>query len=483
MRAMIRGDIRHSAHQGFVPLAFAAIFACSMLLVPTLAFGQTFSIGSGQLRPFVTALIPVVGRSGFVGGVSVDSEGVVARSDVETLGRLRDARRRALGRIDSELHIASPLRKISLRGLVAEIDARRRAGRPISDELQYLAGLQRVELVLVYPEHHDIVLAGFAEGWRVDEQGNVVGQTRGQPVLQLDDLIVALRTAKNALTEEGITCSIDPTKEGTQRLQRLFGTRGLQMNETTIARIEETLGPQTITLTGIPAGSHFAYVLAAADLMLKRLGMNLEPAPIPGMPSYMELLQEPSAPAPRNTMPRFWLAPRYDPLLKDSEGLAWQLRGTGVQALAEDGVLRASGISTVSSAKESNTPATKWAETMTAKYDALSTAMPIFKELRNCMDLAVVAALFAKEDLPKKAGCDLSLFLDEKRIQVANYHVPKTVLSRASVIPKGRQWIVGISGGVAVDSWSVLNHVELNHDLAKTRERTTSVPAGRWWWD
>ena len=51
-------------------------------------------IGSGEIRPFVVGLVPVVGPGG-VGGVSVDAKGVVARSDVESLGRLREARLRA----------------------------------------------------------------------------------------------------------------------------------------------------------------------------------------------------------------------------------------------------------------------------------------------------------------------------------------------------------------------------------------------------
>ena len=148
----------------------------------------------------------------------------------------------------------------------------------MTDELQHLAGLQRVQFVLVYPEQRDIVLAGFAEGWRVDQQGNVVGQTTGQPVLQLDDLIVALRSAKNAATQEGITCSIDPSEEGSQKLQKLLATRGLKVNEDTIAHMEEVLGEQRVTVTGVPPGSHFSYVLVAADFMLKRLGMNFEPA-------------------------------------------------------------------------------------------------------------------------------------------------------------------------------------------------------------
>src|SRR5438045_2314110 len=143
-------------------------------------------VSSGEIRPFVVGLVPVVGFGG-VGGVSIDAKGVVARSDVEALGRLREARLKALMPLDSQLQAVSRMRKISLRRLQAAIDERRRSNRPIDDALQNLAGLTRVEFVFVYPEQNDIVVAGPAEGWMVDATGNVAGRTSGQPVLPLDD--------------------------------------------------------------------------------------------------------------------------------------------------------------------------------------------------------------------------------------------------------------------------------------------------------
>jgi hypothetical protein len=175
------------------------------------------------------------------------------------------------------------------------------------------------------------------------------------------------------------------------------------------------------------------------------------------------------------------MAPHYDPLLKDAEGLAWQLRGSGVQTLTEDGYLGSSG--TVVSGGREDPLAKKWAEAMTTNYDGLAKALPVFAELRNCMDLAVVAALLVKEDLPAKTGCDLSLLLDEKRIAVAEYHVPKAVDSRASFVRKGQGGILSLSGGIQVDSWSVLTRVETRAELAETRRQAALAPTERWWWD
>jgi hypothetical protein len=456
------------------------VAAVVVWLLVVCAFDEAAAqVFSGELRPFVVGVIPIVGRTGAVGGVSIDAAGTLARSDVDALGRLRDARLKAMTPIDSDLQAASPLRKISLRKLQAVIDARRLAKQPLADELQNLAGLTRVQFVLVFPEQNDIVLAGPAEGWQVDMQGNMVGRTSGSPVLQLDDLIVALRSAKAAGTDRGISCSIDPTEEGLQRLKPLL--RGRTIQETSVSRLEQALGLQQITVTGVPAGSHFARVLVAADFLMKRVGMKLERSPVEGLPSYLELLASRNAPQPKSAMPRWWMAPHYDPLLRDAEGLTWQLRGNGVQTLTEDGYLGAAG--TVVNTGKEDPLAKKWADAMTSRYDALAKALPVFAELRNCMDLAVIAALLVKENLPAKSGCDLALLLDEQRLAIADYNVPKTVDSKASLIRKGSDWILSLSGGVQVDSWSVLNHVETSDTLTTTRRDANPTKPERWWWD
>jgi hypothetical protein len=120
---------------------------------------------------------------------------------------------------------------------------------------------------------------------------------------------------------------------------------------------------------------------------------------------------------------------------------------------------------------------------MTAKYDALAAKLPVFAELRSCMDLAVVAALLVKEDLPGRAGCDLSLLLEDKRIAVAEYHVPKTIDSRAGLIRKDGRWIISVSGGVELDSWAVLERVQSQPALAQLRAKAAEPATNRWWWD
>src|SRR3954451_21381458 len=79
------------------------------------------SVAFSEVRPFVVGVVPVVGPGG-VGGVSIDAAGVVARSDRDALGKLRELRARAIAAGDSDLAAASKLRKISLQRLQQAIE-------------------------------------------------------------------------------------------------------------------------------------------------------------------------------------------------------------------------------------------------------------------------------------------------------------------------------------------------------------------------
>ncbi len=286
-------------------------------------------------------------------------------------------------------------------------------------------------------------------------------------MLLLDDLLVALRSAMQA-AQGGISCSIDPTAEGLRRYQEAMKyqqTIGPDP-QATIRGIEQELGPQTITLTGVPPTSHFARVLVAADYRMKRLAMNFDPPPVSGLPSYLQMVK---AGQKSSAMPRWWLATNYEPLLTDAAGLAWELRGPGVKAMTEEDFLLANG-ERVHSGKPSPT-AQKWANNMTARYDELSKRDPIFGQLRNCMDLAIVAALLFKENLPGKAHLDLGSLTGEQGPVVAEFAVPKQVDTQASFIRKGDNWIISASGGVLIHSWGEADRKEQSTRLDPIRAK------------
>jgi hypothetical protein len=410
-----------------------------------------------------------------VGGVSINADGVLAnaREDARLGVSVLEKVPAALGRL-------AELRKVSLGKLEAVAARYQQTGKALPEEIRFLGGLQAIRYVLVYPERKDIVLVGPGEGWKGDGRGNIVGATTGRAVMLLDDLLVALRTAEEA-AQGGITCSIDPTPDGMRQLRAYAATlRTIGDPATTAANVEQILGPQQISFSGVPTTSHFARVLVAADYRMKRLAMGFEPAPVRGLPSFLQMTTA-GGRGMRNLMPRWWLEPKYEALLHDAQRLAWELRGGSVQAMTEEDFLNAAGDRRRTG--KANPVALRWANNMTAKYDELAVAEPIFGQLRNCMELAIVAALIVKEDLPGKAGSSLPTLLSPNALKLPQYPTPKQVQSKASLLKKGHNWLISASGGVSIQSWMLVDRAEKSETPAAVRAKTPPAAAGHWCWN
>ena len=236
-----------------------------------------------------------------------------------------------------------------------------------------------------------------------------------------------------------------------------------------------------VSINGVPSYSHFARVLVAADFRMKRLGMNFEPSHVKGLPSYLHLIKARAAADMQNLLPRWWLTTDYDPLLTDGEGLAWELRGAGVKAMSEDDFVDAQGNRTHTG--KANPQAQKWADALTAKYDDLSLKRPIFGQLRNCMDLAVVAALIVKERLADRAALDMDELLDADELPIGEFLVPKLIDTQASFIETRNNYIISASGGVAINSWAAADAKETSDELAPLRSEVAESRAKSWWWN
>lgn len=412
-----------------------------------------------------------------VGGVHIDAQGVLRNPAVEELGALARLRRESLGKVTNGLDEKVALRKISLKRILSTIKKAVDKGEQIPDDLLFLAGMQRVRYVFVYPEEQDIVLAGPAEGWKVDDRGNFVGKTTGQPVLLLEDLLVALRVAVG--DNANITCSIDPKPEGIARLMAFIKReKNLAANPSATAKaMEELVGSQVISFGSVPPTSHFAGVLVAADYRMKRLGMGLEPSPVAGMPSFMDM----SDGASTSLFPRWWLTTNYDSMLKSPEGDAWELRGLGVKAMTEDAHFEADGSRKTTG--KSSPLAKKWADSMTSHYEELSAKLPIFTELRNAIDLAVVAHLIVRENLDRKAGLDVNP-LASSSIPSSEINIPREIPSQASFVRKNKSIVLSVSGGIDLRPGDVIKNRENSAALAPVRGKAApDATTWQWWWN
>ena len=121
----------------------------------------------------------MAGQVGFgnqaVGGVSIDAQGQLTSAPPQVKKQLRAEMIAAMEKVPGDLATPVKMRKVSLRGLNKIMKSSLETGGELPDSVKYMAGLQRIEYVFVDEANNDVIVAGPAEGWTVDQGGNVVG--------------------------------------------------------------------------------------------------------------------------------------------------------------------------------------------------------------------------------------------------------------------------------------------------------------------
>jgi len=427
-----------------------------------------------------------VNISGGQAGVAVDAEGVLRmQTFADPGGRLTRQRiAAAKATLGNDLTRVKDTIYISLNRLEkAVVD---RQGVP-TDEMKYLAGLQRVKHVFYFPETKDIVIAGPAEGWMTQPSGRVVGLKSGRPVVQLQDLVVALRAFAPGQRATGlIGCSIDPTEEGLAAMQRFI--RGVgpldprRVNEQVqyiTNGMRNSMGLRDVRVDGVAAGTHFAQVLVEADYRMKLIGIGLEKPPV-NIGSYVKFARS------SGSLQRWFFVPDYECVRVSEDGLAMELVGDGVKLVGESEMVNAQGQRKVTGA--TNRASQLFVNSFTKNYGKLADVSPIYAELRNVIDLSVAAAHIQKEDYYKRSGWNMDFFGDESKFSVQTYNPPKKVGSALNVIFKGGRLMVPIAGGVNIQAKKALNSENLLEDENQRVEKLRKgvelkLAEGQWWWD
>jgi hypothetical protein len=430
------------------------------------------------------------GATANLGGVLVDAEGVLRmqffRDPTGDLNRQRvEAAKAAL---NPKVAAESPIRKISLNRLEAAIEAQLNNDRQPTEEMRYLAGLTRVQYVFFYPETNDIVIAGPAEGWAADISGRVRGINSGKPVVELQDLVVALRMFPPG-SDGGPTigCSIDATPEGLANMQAFLKQMGGTITPDTdiqsIARgLRTSLGLQTVRVLGVPPDTHFAQVLVEADYRMKLIGIGLEAPPV-----KMNTFISRASPSGSNGLQRWYFMPNYNCVRVGDDDQSMELDGLGVKLVSADEVVSADG--SRGKAATVNKASRAYCEAFTQKYPAIAARSPVFAQLRNLIDLSIAAAFIQQRDYYGKAGWTPETLLDEELVPVETFTTPVMVESAINPTWKGGRLMLPIGGGVNIQAALALDAANLLDDeqqnLPKLREGITldNLADGQWWWD
>ncbi len=424
-------------------------------------------------------------------GVDVDATGVLRmRTVTDPTGQLTRTRMAEYkSALSPELARPSRLRKISLTRLEAAIEESLTNSTGISDEMRYLAGLTKIQYVFVYPETGEVVIAGPAEGYGWDLIGQPVGIVTGRSILELQDLVIALRCFKpGGPGTDSIGCSIDPTPEGLARMQNFLSSIAGQIapsDDTRIAvGLRESLGPQLVSVFGVPESTHFARVLVEADYRMKLIGIGLEKPPV-RIVSYVQKAS-PSNVA-RNALQRWYFVPDYESVRLSEDGLAVELVGESVKLIGEQEYVAGDGAR--ADAANQDRASQVFVHSFTEKYAALARKVPVFAQLRNLIDMSVVAAFLQEHDVYGQVGWDAATLNDESKLSMQTYAAAKQVESAVNVIWKRNVLMTPIGGGVNVEPRRALAATNSYDDkegtIAKERETIdfSTVDVNRWWWD
>lgn len=428
-------------------------------------------------------------------GVIVDADGVLSRSFTPDPGG-RLARQRvaeALSRLGGDLAKPSKLRKISLTKLEDAIEQTLEAGGTPTDAMRHMAGLTQIEYVFCYPPKDgqtegEIVVAGPAEPWAEAPSGRMLGVKTGSPVIELQDLLAAMRAFPANESGDGplIYCSIDPTADGLARMQQFLRQFGRQATpgdtQFIVQRLQEALGLQEVTVGGVPADTHFAQVLVEADYRMKLIGIGLEQPPVK-LRSYVSRANP--AMVSRNALQRWYFVPEYERLMASEDGLAVQIVGDGVKLIGEDEMVSRDG--TRRQVGGTNRASNAFVRDFTKSYAKLAEQHPVYAQLRNCIDMAVTAALLRNKDFYRKASWTPAAFASEATYPVRTQNAPQRVATAVNSIWKGNTLMTPIGGGVQINPSEALRSgnmlADSDGELAAKHEELRSSEADNWWWD
>ena len=429
-------------------------------------------------------------------GVMIDSKGVLTTVSMpDPDGQQMRARLQAAkATLNADVAKKSTLRKVSLTRLEKALAKQIVDGRQPTEEMRFLAGLTRVQHVFLYPETGDIVIAGPAEGWVDDLAGKTIGMVTGRPIVELQDLVVALRAfAPGGKGVRQIGCSIDATPEGLARMQAFLRSVGGQadpsnpnFSESIVNGLRTSLGLQKVRVDGIPPETHFAQVMVEADYRMKLIGIGLEIPPVK-IVSYVDRV-EPGTVA-RNAMQRWWFVPDYKCVRVSEAQNAMELVGNGVKLLNEDEVVSGDGQRHVNGNGRGNRASTLFVNAFTQKYPELAAKHHVYAQLRNLIDLSIAAAFMQQQDYYGQVHWDMPIFSSEEKFPVQTCQAPVAVETAVGSKWKNNTLMTPVGGGVTVNPREALLSANMLEDEGGKVQKLhdgldlKQLADGRWWWD
>jgi len=326
----------------------------------------------------------------FPNGVLIDVKGVLsfAPKPGERLGSRLQPPPTAIN-----LTASSDLRLISLPKLEAQLLRLSLTGQPIPESIKLLGGMYDIRYIAIEPESGDLILAGPAGPWEINQEGIAINQETGKAVLHLDDLVVCLR---NAFRGPGVLgCSIDPRpgqfKDAAEKANKLNLTSPKIRD-----RFITVVGPQDAVVFGVPSSSHAAQVLLTSDYHLKLLAMgNINAGP--NLPSYLDRCSADDMP---QEIVRWWFTLGQPTIDQSDDGSVFRLNGPAMQLKTESQMFAKNGAK--AAGKPVSVAASRFVSDFNRELESVSKSFPLYGQLENLFKLSIVAQIIHSNQLHQK---------------------------------------------------------------------------------
>jgi hypothetical protein len=424
------------------------------------------------------------GNGQFPGGILINPKGMVEQTIIQPgsgADLQKQLKRAASQKLDASVNQRSELRKVSLKLLELEIENQLESATPLRDDIRHLAGLTRIDFVVITDDGQDIIIAGPAEGFASIRGGRMVGVETGRPVLCLDDLLVSLRSASE---QPAVGCSIDPDP---QRLNA--ATQWLKQNaspataDVARARLEQMVrlqGSWNISTFGVPEDSRMALAMIEADYLMKRMAIGIDHAGVKGMKSSLAL-----AGPGDNMMRRWWFAPRYETLERNAAGTEWHLTGPRLQLFGQEDLMDGNG--NLSQADFTQPSSEKFARQFNGRIEDLAHRVPAFADLQNIFDILIAAAIAHDAQAKGLVEWRPTVLLDGDQLPAMSYSVATETQPVLNARMAGASLVIGaFTGGVRFHPQRMLKQFTERTEPLEETHKLSAPPGGLknvWWWD
>ena len=164
-----------------------------------------------------------------------------------------------------------------------------------------------------------------------------------------------------------------------------------------------------------------------------------------------------------------------------------ELVGNGVKLVGEDEVVGQGGSRAVSG--RSNKASQTFVNGFTQKYAEMALAVPVYGQLRNCVDLSVAAAFIQQHDYYGKSGWRQGVLADEQAYPIETLNTPQHTETVVASVWRGNHLMTPVGGGVTLHPREALQSSNLLSDddgkVSKAHEsiQLDRLAPGQWWWD